>query len=325
MRQLFFNQYEKQGSTDQNNAQLAMMQSVLDDFLYPYFGLPSGGVLGTSFTPSYVDATHISLAAGTGFFYDSSQTGWNPKFRMIAAQAAISCTITAAHATLNRIDKICLAPNFTYDATLDASRYIKTGGVGPITLTTVHKKYWDTYTLQVVAGTASASPAVPATPAGYIPIAQVLVTAAVGVSGSGSVTDIRTALNFLANNANHTVATGTTVQSQLDTFENGEIKMTAFNPATASPYTMSTTSLTGDKGKTFLVNSANGASQFNLPAPVANFWFKIKDVGGALQYNNLTMHRNGSEKFRGLATDYVFRASYGEWTIASDGTDWFVI
>jgi hypothetical protein len=95
----------------------------------------------------------------------------------------------------------------------------------------------------------------------------------------------------------------------------------AFNPATASPYAMSATV---DIGKEFLVNTANGASTFNLPAPTANFWFTIKDIAGSADINPITFHRFGSELFENLAADYQAVAPYGEWTITSDGTNWYI-
>ena len=103
-------------------------------------------------------------------------------------------------------------------------------------------------------------------------------------------------------------------------------QITNINPATQSPYAMvtTTTATTGDNGKTFLVNSANGAMRFNLPQPVANFEFTVKDIAGSLGTNPITFHRFGSELFEGLAADYVALAPFGEWTIGTDGTNWYI-
>lgn len=101
----------------------------------------------------------------------------------------------------------------------------------------------------------------------------------------------------------------------------GGTNLVSINPATQSPYTM-----TGvDNNKTFLVNSANGAMQFNLPTPVVNFNFTIKDVGSLMGTNNCTMHRAAAENFAGLAADYVMSASAGEWKIVTDGTNWQIV
>jgi hypothetical protein len=91
----------------------------------------------------------------------------------------------------------------------------------------------------------------------------------------------------------------------------------------ATPYTM----LSTDAGKCFLVNSVNGAMQFNLPAPASmpqGFNFVVKDSGQNASTNNITMHRNAAENFEGLAADYVIQASGGEWEISTDNTNWFI-
>lgn len=220
MRLVFINPFEKVGSQDTNNLQLAMNQSLFDDTLYPFFNKQSG-VIQNSFIASYVSALVASLAVGTGFFYDSSQTGYNPKYRMIQAGAAIPVPVTAADPTNDRIDLVCLAPNLAL--TGSASRYVKTGGTGPITLTNVNKNYQDSYTLTVVAGTPSGSPVAPTLPAGNIAIAQLYIHAATGMIGSGDVTDERTILGgavagaaVSANPSGHTYLTGTNVQEELD-------------------------------------------------------------------------------------------------------------
>jgi hypothetical protein len=100
----------------------------------------------------------------------------------------------------------------------------------------------------------------------------------------------------------------------------GGVNIVAINPATQTPYAMATS----DNNKTFLVNSANGAMQFNLPAPVINFNFKIKDVGGNFNINACTFHRHSTENFAGLAADYVATAANGEWQVVTDGTNWFI-
>lgn len=93
------------------------------------------------------------------------------------------------------------------------------------------------------------------------------------------------------------------------------------DPATQSPYTISA----GDTGKTFLVNSVNGAMTFNLPTPAAGFSIRIKDKTGSGDTNNITMHRFGSELFANLAADYAMVAAYQEILIDCDGTNYFIV
>lgn len=96
---------------------------------------------------------------------------------------------------------------------------------------------------------------------------------------------------------------------------------TTVDPAGASPYTLAA----GDINKIFLVQSANGAMTFNLPAPALNYKITIKDRDGAFALNNCTLVRNGSETIEGLAASFVMDANYGEWTLISDGTNWFFV
>lgn len=94
----------------------------------------------------------------------------------------------------------------------------------------------------------------------------------------------------------------------------------AINPATQSPYTLTA----GDNGKTFLVNSLNGAMTFNLLSPTLNFTFSVKDIGGNAQANGITYHRFSTEEFEGIASDYTLNANFGEQEIGSDATNWWI-
>lgn len=298
MQQIVLNQFEKIGSTDQNNIQFAIAQMIQEQFLYNFLGQPSGGCIQNSFLATFTSTFVASLAAGIGFFYDGTQTGFNPKFRQIFSNAAIPVTILANTNANNRVDLICLAPNFA--VTANASRYVKTGGVGPVVLTSVPKLAQDGYTLQVVAGTPGVSPVAPSTPSGFIAIAQVLNRgSSAGMSGSGAITDVRTGLFAPVN-------------VQL-------VNIVTLDPGTTPTYTLTT----ADNGKTFLVLSGNGAVTFNMPTPVLNFNITVKDAGFNFGTNACTFHRHGSENFEGLAADYIASADGGEWHIGTDGTSWF--
>ena len=93
------------------------------------------------------------------------------------------------------------------------------------------------------------------------------------------------------------------------------------NPATQSPYTITSS----DIGKTFLVQSANGAMTFTLPAASINFHFTIKDRDGFMSTSNCTIARAGSESIEGLASSYVCASDFGIWNPKCNGTNWFLI
>lgn len=93
----------------------------------------------------------------------------------------------------------------------------------------------------------------------------------------------------------------------------------SINPATQSPYVLTSV----DNGKLFLVNCANGAMQFTLPAAINNFSFTYKDDAGVASDFPITLSRAASESLEGLASNYVATADYGEWSWKCDGTNWW--
>jgi hypothetical protein len=79
-----------------------------------------------------------------------------------------------------------------------------------------------------------------------------------------------------------------------------------------------------DIGTVIHINSTNGSFNLNLPTPSEGFYFTVKDVGGSLSTNPVTLNRAGSEKIEMLTANYLLQADYGAWNIYSDGTDWFL-
>ena len=95
----------------------------------------------------------------------------------------------------------------------------------------------------------------------------------------------------------------------------------SINPASSATYSLSASV---DYGSTFLVNSANGAMTFNLPAASAGFSFTVDDSGFDASTNNITIHRHGSESINGVAGDFIISVSGASLTFNTDGTNWFV-
>ncbi len=86
----------------------------------------------------------------------------------------------------------------------------------------------------------------------------------------------------------------------------------------SSPYTVVS-------GKTLLVDSTSLAITIQLPTPVQNFWFIVKDVGFNAFTNNITVARAASEKIDGVTSNFVISNSGAAWIFTSNGTDWFSI
>lgn len=82
-----------------------------------------------------------------------------------------------------------------------------------------------------------------------------------------------------------------------------------------------------DQGKLFLVNSTAGAFNFILPNPAVNagLRFRIRDVGGKLSTNPITLQRFASEGISGLAANYLLESDFGTWEVVCDGTNYYLL
>lgn len=134
---------------------------------------------------------NYSVAPGIGLFYDSTVSEeFTPQYAPIVNPIAATGTLGAHDATHPRIDIICLAP----DTDTDTSETINVMAADRTTSsTTSDRRTLYSRALQVVAGTPAASPAAPATPSGYLKVAECLVPA---VAGSITVTDTRALLTI---------------------------------------------------------------------------------------------------------------------------------
>lgn len=95
------------------------------------------------------------------------------------------------------------------------------------------------------------------------------------------------------------------------------------NPFVQFTLVLSTTTVLNTR--TMLVDTSSGPITLNLPAPVANFWFIVKDKKGTSVMNPITLHLFGSEMIDGSSVDATLAAPFGSWTFFSDGTDWYSV
>ncbi len=157
-------------------------------------GNPIQGFPGTDCLVTHSSGITVSVAAGFGVYYDAAATAQDYElsaYRPIVVPAAFTATMAAHDATNPRIDIVCLAPAVDTDAA--ESRNIKSPTTLDTSTQTVDKREVLSYAVQVVTGTPAATPAAPATPAGYLKIAEVRVPA---VSGNATVTDVRQLLQL---------------------------------------------------------------------------------------------------------------------------------
>lgn len=99
----------------------------------------------------------------------------------------------------------------------------------------------------------------------------------------------------------------------------------ASTPALIQISTVTATPTTVVSGHTYLVNSTSLAISLQLPTPVINSWFIVKDSGFNAYTNNITLLRAASEKIDNVASSFVIKNSGAAWMFVTNGTDWFSI
>lgn len=149
----------------------------------------SDKVFGQSFIVSRVDSNTLEVAAGVGVQTDNTQVAPESKQRILYLGAAVQADITTPHATNNRIDIVSIKAELV-NAAVTQRRFMDAGTSDITTEDFEISADWEADVV-ITAGTPSGSPAVPSTPAGYIKIAEVLVTAVTGIGASNAITDKR--------------------------------------------------------------------------------------------------------------------------------------
>lgn len=188
-----FNEGQEIIRDDLNELQQAKERELYDRVLYKMLQNTVDGFFQTSCLVTRVNATTVQVAAGLGIQYDSSQTSPEPTKRPIYVASNTNKTLSAAHASLNRYDIVSIkAARATAES--ENRRYRASTDSAPTTQSFVTKTDWEA-DIVVTAGTPHASPSVPSTPAGYIRIATLLITAATGLASSNDITDNRTNLD----------------------------------------------------------------------------------------------------------------------------------
>lgn len=157
-------------------------------------GVPRSGFPGVDDCKVSINAGLVlEVAKGVGFYYDSAETdAFDTHYKPIWVPAVDVLDTLAAHdATNPRIDIVCLAPAVAGDES--ASVYVRNPTTRVTTTTTITTRSTPSYAVSVVTGTPAAAPTAPATPSGYLKIADVYVPAA---AGAVTVIDARAILQF---------------------------------------------------------------------------------------------------------------------------------
>ena len=180
-QEVVFGDFNKMGSRIENQ--------LYDRVLYEMLQRAENALFDDGFIPSYVSPTSVSINAGVGFQTDNTQVAPEPKKRLLYRSTSTTLNLVAPDLVNDRIDIVVMRAARVDGAT--ESRKFKDAGTLVIsTESLVTSTDWESE-FDLVEGTPSGSPAVPATPAGWIKIAELLVNAVTGLSGAGDVTDVR--------------------------------------------------------------------------------------------------------------------------------------
>lgn len=174
---------------DYNQISSALEKELYDRILYEMMNRQQSFVFGDSFYVSYVSGTGVSVKLGSGFQYDNTQTDPEPMNRVLYLAANTAQSITTPDPSNPRIDLVCIKHDRAVTAT--ASRNYKDPSSGAVTSVTENIENDWASDLLIVAGTPGVSPAVPATPAGYILLAKLAVSASTGIANQAAITDMR--------------------------------------------------------------------------------------------------------------------------------------
>jgi hypothetical protein len=240
---------------------------------------------GGGFKVSYDSATSVEVAAGVGAQTDNTVTGSEPKKRMLYRDAPETLVLDAADGANPRIDIVCIKHARAVSAS--QNRVYKPLVGSTTTLSFDVKTDWESELL-VVTGTPAGSPSAPATPAGYLKIAELAIAAGTGLPSTGGITDTRNV--FLRGSSRSAIATKTA--DYVATLED----------------------------ETLLVDATAGDVDITLP-PAASSQGKIlrvKKMDGSANVVNIIGTIDG-------ATDDVLDQQYAALTMLSIGSEWSIL
>lgn len=174
---------------DLNAVSKSMQRELYDRVILELIQRAEDSFFQDSFLVSYSSANQILVKKGVGFQTDSSQVSPEPQKRLLYRSADVSKLISTPDSVNDRIDIVCVKAALVDELT--GSRKYKDATTQVIsTQSLVIQKDWEAE-ITIFDGTPGVSPVAPATPVGYIKIAELQVTAVSGLSGAPAVSDER--------------------------------------------------------------------------------------------------------------------------------------
>lgn len=174
---------------DLNGVAKGVERLLYDRVIFEMLQRTENSFFDDGFRVGFSNANTVNVLKGVGFQTDSAQASPEPKKRLLYRGADVSVNVNPPDASNDRIDIICVKAAIVDELT--GTRKKKDAISSSITNESlVIQKDWQAEVI-AVAGTPAASPSVPATPTGYIKVAEVLVSAVTGIAGAGAITDTR--------------------------------------------------------------------------------------------------------------------------------------
>jgi len=189
MPRRFFNDGQEVVFEDFNALSAATQREFYDRILYHMLLQTEDAFFGSGFLTTFATSTSVNVAAGVGLQRDSAQASPEPELRVLYRPDPVTVNIAAPDLSNDRIDIVVVKAALVTE--ISDTRKFKNATTSVITDETLPlQKDWEAL-VEVVTGTPAITPSVPTTPAGYIKIAELFVTTATGMAGSGAVTDTR--------------------------------------------------------------------------------------------------------------------------------------
>jgi hypothetical protein len=314
--------------TDLSNIGARSERELYERVLFQMLQKVENAFFDDSFSVSRTNATTVSIAAGTGFQTDNTQVAPESTKRLIYRASAVSQALNAAHASLNRIDIICVRANRVTSDT--ATRKFQNAVTDAVTDQTFPIETDWQADISYTAGTPDASPAVPATPSGYIKVAELLITAVTGLASSSDITDRRT--RFYTDNGNFEYVDYEELAANPSSPSAGKsrhfwkdgILYSKNSAGTVAQVNLGTDILTRNRYATadspvavtsnnhiIEVDLSGGSVVLNMPAVINGKPYRVKIIAiDGPNTNTCTINRNGSDTIEQddatTGTSYVF-------------------
>jgi hypothetical protein len=174
---------------DFNDLSKALERGIYDRVIYEMLQRSSNAFFQDSFRVVFASANSVLVTRGLGFQTDATQSSPEPQYRPLFLPTDTTQLISTPDSVYDRIDAVCVRATLADELT--GARKVKDAASNIIsTETLVVQKDWRAE-IVIVDGSPDPVPTAPATPAGYVKIAELLISAVTGIAGTASVVDTR--------------------------------------------------------------------------------------------------------------------------------------